>query len=151
MIDTVSFDDGFLDSWTLILDEYAPSDCVRVNDRDTPIPAVGRVDSTIEIDGCPGNGYVASAVEVRIAHPRVSDLKVSLIAPDGTIYVLHNQTDGAAANINQTFWVNLSSHARNGTWKPRVRDGRSSANASGVPARSGIPDDAHSASRHNHG
>ena len=58
-------------------------------------------------------------------HTYVGDLVVSLIAPDGTAYVLRNRSGGSADNINQTFTVNLSSEVRNGTWKLRVQDAAS--------------------------
>ena len=44
------------------------------------------------------------------------------MAPDGSIYVLHNRTGGSADNIIQTFSVNLSTEALNGTWNLRVND-----------------------------
>jgi len=36
--------------------------------------------------------------------------------------VLHNRTGGSADNINQTYTVNLSSEALNGSWRLRARD-----------------------------
>ena len=50
---------------------------------------------------------------------------MTLVAPDGSLYILHNRTGGGADNINQTYTVNLSSEARNGTWRLRVRDAAS--------------------------
>jgi len=47
---------------------------------------------------------------------------VSLVAPDGTAYVLHNRAGGSADNIDQTYTVNLSGEAANGAWKLRVQD-----------------------------
>jgi subtilisin-like proprotein convertase family protein len=61
-------------------------------------------------------------VEVHIVHTFRGDLVVSLIAPDGSSYVLHNRTGGSADNIDQIFTVNLSGEARNGTWRLRVQD-----------------------------
>ena len=55
-------------------------------------------------------------------HTWRGDLVVSLIAPDGSAYVLHNRAGGSADNIDQTFTVNLSSEPRNGTWRLRVQD-----------------------------
>ncbi|HZN18309.1 MAG TPA: proprotein convertase P-domain-containing protein, partial [Micromonosporaceae bacterium] len=55
----------------------------------------------------------------------IGDLVVSLVAPDGTVYTLHNRTGGSADNINQTYTVNLSSELRNGTWTLRVQDAAS--------------------------
>jgi subtilisin-like proprotein convertase family protein len=86
------------------------------------IPDNTTVESPIVITGCAGNGSVTSTVEVHIVHTYIGDLVVSLVAPDGTAYVLHNRAGGSTDNINQTFPVNLSSEVRNGTWKLRVQD-----------------------------
>ena len=59
---------------------------------------------------------------VDISHTWKGDLKVDLLAPDGSVYVLHNYTGGSADNIKQTFNVNLSSEAINGNWRLRVND-----------------------------
>ena len=79
-------------------------------------------ESPITASGMSGNGSATSKVAVDIKHTYIGDLKVDLIAPDGTVYVLHNRTGGSADNINQTYTVNLSSEAKNGTWKLRVND-----------------------------
>ena len=55
-------------------------------------------------------------------HTYIGDLVVDLVAPDGSTYVLHNRAGGSADNINQTYTVNLSSEAANGTWNLRVQD-----------------------------
>jgi len=59
---------------------------------------------------------------VNIVHTYIGDLKVDLVAPDGSVYVLHNRSGGSADNINRSYTVNLSSEALNGTWKLRVND-----------------------------
>ena len=55
-------------------------------------------------------------------HTYIGDLIVSLIAPDGSTYVLHSRAGGSADNIDQTYRVNLSSEPANGTWRLRVQD-----------------------------
>jgi subtilisin-like proprotein convertase family protein len=47
----------------------------------------------------------------------------SLVAPDGTGYPLHREreTDGTP-DLDQTWTVNLSGEARDGTWRLRVQD-----------------------------
>ena len=44
------------------------------------------------------------------------------MAPDGSIYNLHNRTGGSADNLIQTYTRNLTTEALNGTWKLRVND-----------------------------
>jgi subtilisin-like proprotein convertase family protein len=80
------------------------------------------VESAIAISGCAGNASATSTVEVHIVHTYRGDLVVTLVAPDGSLYVLHNRTGSSADNIDQTFPVNLSSEVRNGTWRLRVQD-----------------------------
>ena len=74
------------------------------------------------IAGCSGNASATAQIDVNIVHTYIGDLVVDLIAPDGSVYVLHNRAGGSADNINQTYTVNLSSEAANGTWELRVRD-----------------------------
>ena len=47
---------------------------------------------------------------------------VDLLAPDGTVYNLHNRTGGSADGIDTTYTVNLSGEALNGAWKLRAVD-----------------------------
>jgi len=56
-------------------------------------------------------------------HTYRGDLRIDLVAPDGTAFRLksENINDGAD-NVNQTFTVNLSAKAANGTWTLRVQD-----------------------------
>ncbi|HSM10726.1 MAG TPA: proprotein convertase P-domain-containing protein [Lysobacter sp.] len=74
------------------------------------------------MSGRSGSAPASTPVAVNIVHTYIGDLKVDLIAPDGSIYVLHNRSGGSADNINTTYNVNLSSEALNGTWKLRVND-----------------------------
>ena len=50
---------------------------------------------------------------------------MDLVAPDGSVYNLHNRGGGSADNLNQTYTVNLSGETANGTWNLRVRDAAS--------------------------
>ena len=80
------------------------------------------MNSPITVSGRTGNGSATTPVAVNIVHTYKGDLKVDLVAPDGTVYVLHNRTGGSTDNINQTYSVNLSSEALNGTWNLRAND-----------------------------
>jgi lysyl endopeptidase len=92
------------------------------NDTDVAIPDNATVESSISVSGRTGNGSSTTPIQVTIYHTYKSDLKVDLVAPDGTVYNLHNRTGGSADNIIQTFTKDLSSEALNGTWKLRVND-----------------------------
>ncbi|MCB1555091.1 MAG: S8 family serine peptidase [Xanthomonadales bacterium] len=78
--------------------------------------------SNIAVSGRSGNAPSNTQVAVAIVHPYIGDLIVDLVAPDGSVYNLHNRSGGSADNINQTYTVNLSSEALNGTWRLRARD-----------------------------
>jgi serine protease len=80
------------------------------------------VNSPIVVSGRTGNAGTAVPVAVNIVHTYIGDLKVDLVAPDGSVYVLHNRTGGSADNIVTTYTVNLSSEPLNGTWNLRVND-----------------------------
>jgi subtilisin family serine protease/subtilisin-like proprotein convertase family protein len=120
--DAATADTGYINSWTLKLDAVATPGCSASNGTDVAIPDNTTVNSTVAVAGCTGNAGSASTVEVHIVHTYIGDLVVSLIAPDGSAYVLANRSGGSTDNINATYPVNLSSEARNGTWTLRVQD-----------------------------
>jgi hypothetical protein len=110
-------------TYTLTVTGGGGGSCNGTNANDVAIPDAGAaVDSDVVISGCSATPSAGAAVAVRIVHPYVGDLTVSLIAPDGTAYSLHNRSGGSADNIDRTFTVTLSAEAANGTWKLRVRD-----------------------------
>ena len=99
--------------------------CTGTNGNDVAIPDNTTVTSTITISGCDRNASATSSVPVTIYHTYKGDLVVDLVAPDGSVYNLSNRSGGSTDNIIQTFTVNLSSEAANGTWTLRVRDAAS--------------------------
>ena len=78
--------------------------------------------SPITVSGRSGKASTNSSVSVDIKHTYIGDLKVDLIAPDGSVYGMHNRTGGSADNIIKTYTGDLSSENLNGTWKLRVVD-----------------------------
>ncbi|MGW5399490.1 S8 family peptidase [Streptomyces sp. NPDC003952] len=92
------------------------------NTADFAVADNATVESPITVSGVTGNAPAALQVGVNIVHTYIGDLKVDLVAPDGTVYTLHNRAGGSADNINQTYTVNASSEVANGTWKLRVND-----------------------------
>jgi subtilisin-like proprotein convertase family protein len=61
---------------------------------------------------------------VKIAHTAVGNLRVSLVAPDGTRYVLHRRTGGGTNNLNRSYVLDLSKERVSGTWRLLVNDNR---------------------------
>ena len=92
------------------------------NTADYAIRDNSTVDSPITVSGRSGNGPSNASIAVNIVHTYQGDLKVDLVAPDGSLYNIHNRSGGSADNINKTVTLNLSSEALNGTWKLRVND-----------------------------
>ncbi|KFL37231.1 hypothetical protein N788_10350 [Arenimonas donghaensis DSM 18148 = HO3-R19] len=92
------------------------------NTADYTISDNATVESPISVSGRSGNAPSNASVAVNIVHTYKGDLKVDLVAPDGSLYNLHNRSGGSADNIIGTYTVNLSSEALNGTWKLRVND-----------------------------
>jgi serine protease len=92
------------------------------NGADYSIRDNATVESPISVSGRSGSASSSTKVAVNSVHTYIADLKVDLVAPDGSVYTLHNRAGGSADNINTTYTVNLSSEALNGTWRLRVND-----------------------------
>ena len=92
------------------------------NTADYTIADNATVDSPITVSGRSGNASSTSSISVNIVHTYKGDLKVDLVAPDGTLYNIHNRTGSSTDNVIGTFSRNLSSELLNGTWKLRVND-----------------------------
>ncbi|WP_033441423.1 S8 family serine peptidase [Saccharothrix sp. NRRL B-16314] len=91
------------------------------NGTDVTIGDNSDVNSTITLN-CAGNASSSTTVQVDIRHTYIGDLIVDLVAPDGSVYNLHNRTGSSTDNISRSYTVNASSEAAAGTWKLRVRD-----------------------------
>ena len=92
------------------------------NGGDYAINNNATVYSPITVSGRSGNASTSTSVSVDIKHTYIGDLKVDLLAPDGSVYGLHNRTGGSADNIIKTYTGNLSAEGLNGTWRLRVTD-----------------------------
>ncbi|WP_312880311.1 S8 family peptidase [Actinokineospora xionganensis] len=102
-----------------------PTGCAtKTNGTDVAIPDAGAaVTSDITISGCEGNASATAKVDVNIKHTWRGDLVIDLVAPDGSAYRLKSSSSNDSAdNVIASYTVNLSSEARNGTWKLRVQD-----------------------------
>ncbi|WP_285606794.1 S8 family peptidase [Actinokineospora globicatena] len=92
------------------------------NSADYTIRDNATVSSPVTVANCTGRASATATVAVNIVHTYIGDLVVTLVAPDGSTYVLHNRAGGSADNINRSYTVNLSSENKNGTWNLRVSD-----------------------------
>jgi subtilisin-like proprotein convertase family protein len=105
-----------------------PPRCTGTNAGNVTIPDApgAAVTSSILISGCAGNAPAASEAEVHIIHPFRGDLVIDLLAPDGSVYRLQSLNPDSGDDIHTTYVVNLSPETRNGNWRLRVRDRRTS-------------------------
>jgi subtilisin family serine protease len=93
------------------------------NDTNVQIFDNFTVTSPITVSGRSGNGSATTPVAVDIKHTYRGDLRIDLVAPDGSTYLLKNYSStDSADNVIGTVNVNLSSEALNGTWRLRVSD-----------------------------
>ncbi|MGC9666946.1 S8 family serine peptidase [Planosporangium sp. 12N6] len=100
-----------------------PTGCTGTNGTAVAIPDGGAaVTSPITISGCGRSASASSKVEVHISHPYRGDLRIDLVAPDGSSYRLKTEGYDSAANVDTTYTVNLSSKAADGTWQLKVQD-----------------------------
>src|SRR5262249_5813637 len=108
---TVTDNGGLSNTKTSTVTVNASGVQTYTNAADVNIPdnnATG-VSSSISVAGRSGNAPSNAQIAVKIVHTYQGDLIVDLIAPDGSVYNLHNRTGGSADNINQTYTKNLSS------------------------------------------
>jgi serine protease len=63
------------------------------------------------------------SVEVNITHTYIGDLVVTLVAPGGQSFVLHNRAGGGTDNLHQTFSVSgAAGLGTAGNWQLKVQD-----------------------------
>jgi subtilisin family serine protease len=116
---------GATHSATFSLTVNGAPGCSGTNPNDVNIPDNTTVTSTVTISGCGRNASATSTAEVHIVHTYRGDLVISLVAPDGSSYTLLSRSGGSTDNVDQTFSVNLSGEAADGTWTLRVQDAAS--------------------------
>ena len=88
------------------------------------IPDLTTVSDSITI---PDSGAATSvSVTVNISHTYIGDLRVVLIAPDGTTKTMHNRSGGSDDDINQTYTPDFDDVLIAGTWKLQIRDNANS-------------------------
>ncbi|MFE9257707.1 S8 family serine peptidase [Streptomyces sp. NPDC006879] len=100
-----------------------PSGDYFENPSDVAIVDNSTVESPITVTGVSGSAPATLKVGVDIKHTYRGDLVISLVAPDGSVYLLEDfRNNDSADDVNKTYTVNASSEAANGTWKLRVSD-----------------------------
>ena len=85
------------------------------------IPTIGTVFDTITVPN--SKTAISVSVEVDITHNYIGDLKVDLIAPDGTTKTLHDREGGGDANIDQSYAPLFGNIPILGVWTLEIHDG----------------------------
>ncbi|MFC9595362.1 S8 family serine peptidase [Streptomyces sp. NPDC056944] len=119
------FGEGRVDALKAVGGSTPPAGAYFENLTDVAIADNATVESSLTVSGVTGNAPATLKVGVDIKHTYIGDLKVDLVAPDGSVYTLHNRTGSGTDNIAQTYTVNASSEVANGVWKLRVNDNAS--------------------------
>ncbi|WP_055599182.1 S8 family peptidase [Streptomyces aureus] len=119
------FGEGAVDALKAVGGTTPPPGAYFENLADVTIADNTTVESPITVSGVTGNAPATLKVGVDVKHTYIGDLKVDLVAPDGTVYTVHNRTGSGTDNIVQTFTVNASAEVANGVWKLRVNDNAS--------------------------
>ncbi|MFD3727478.1 S8 family serine peptidase [Streptomyces sp. NPDC058671] len=119
------FGEGAVDALKAVGGTTPPPGAYFENLTDVTIADNATVESPITVSGVTGNAPATLKVGVDIKHTYIGDVKVDLVAPDGSVYTVHNRTGSGTDNIVQTFTVNASTEVANGVWKLRVNDNAS--------------------------
>ena len=84
------------------------------------IPDLATVSDTITV---PDSETATSVlVEVDITHKYIGDLKIDIIAPDGTSITLHDNSGGSTVNIDQPYAPLFGSIPISGVWTLQIHD-----------------------------
>ncbi|MCH4293969.1 S8 family serine peptidase [Shewanella sp. 3B26] len=97
-----------------------PVSYTNTDNYNIPDNSTAGITSPINVTRTGDSGTVT--VEVNIIHTYIGDLQVELIAPNGQVAVLHDNTGSGTDNINKTYTVNTSGIESQGTWKLKAVD-----------------------------
>jgi serine protease len=105
-------------------DPQPPTGSVFTNTANVSIPDTNTpVTSSLAVTGISGNAPAALKVAVDIKHTYRGDLRIELVAPNGSSAQLKAASSSDSAdNVITTYTVDASGVAANGTWKLRVTD-----------------------------
>ena len=89
------------------------------------ITAANTITDTITV---PDSGTVTSvSITIDVSHTYIGDLKIDLVAPDGTIKTVHNRSGGSADDIDQTYTPDFAGVSIAGTWTLKINDNYAAA------------------------
>jgi subtilisin-like proprotein convertase family protein len=136
--DSAAQDVGTIQAWSLAVTAGGSGGggggSLTVNSSGTPLAIPDNNSTGITNNlGVSGLGGSLSSVDVavNITHTYKGDLRVTLVHPDGTQVILHNQTGGSTDNVQTTYdtltvpaqsLATLNGKGATGTWQLRVQD-----------------------------
>ncbi len=114
--------------FTLSSDSTGGSSSAQFTQTRSPAIAITAANTITDTITVTGSGTVMSvSVAVDVSHTYKGDLKVDLIAPDGTIKTVHNRSGGSADDIDQTYTPDFAGVSIAGTWTLRINDNYAAA------------------------
>ncbi len=114
--------------FTLSSDSTGGSSSAQFTQTRSPAIAITAANTITDTITVTGSGTVTSvSVAVDVSHTYKGDLKIDLIAPDGTIKTVHNRSGGSADDIDQTYTPDFAGVSIAGTWTLQINDNYATA------------------------
>ncbi|WP_024874821.1 S8 family peptidase [Saccharomonospora piscinae] len=100
-----------------------PTECDPVTNGSNVDINDGRTStSSVTVSGCDRAASSSTTVDVDIRHTYRGDLRIDLVAPDGTSHRLKDAGWDSADNVIETYTVDASGSPADGDWQLRVTD-----------------------------
>ena len=94
----------------------------------SPALAITQANTISDTITVPDSGTATSvSVAVNVTHTYIGDLKIDLVAPDGTTKTLHSQSADGTDDIDETYAPDFGSVSIAGAWILRISDNYASA------------------------
>ncbi|GAA2476946.1 proprotein convertase P-domain-containing protein [Streptomyces gobitricini] len=107
---------GQLNAWSLGFPSFE-------NQTVKQIPDAGYEQIWTRVTGMTGTGSAHTQVYVHVEHANLANLKIDLVAPDGSLHLLKGSGSPEGRGvIRKTYTVDTSGQSANGMWKLRVDD-----------------------------
>ncbi len=114
--------------FTLSSDSTGGSSSAQFTQTRSPAIAITAANTITDTITVPDSGTVTSvSVAVDVSHTYKGDLKIDLIAPDGTIKTVHNRSGGSADDIDQTYTPDFAGVPIAGIWTLQINDNYAAA------------------------
>ncbi len=114
--------------FTLSSDSTGGSSSAQFTQTRSPAIAITAANTITDTITVTGSGTVTSvSVAIDVSHTYIGDLKIDLIAPDGTTKILHNRSGGSADDIDQTYTPDFAGVSIAGTWTLQINDNYATA------------------------